>query len=637
MAQKIELKDERPLQTFWLKNFKAVNTVASRIAEPDDSCFYDLTNAQPIGQANLHSVADATFIYNFGATRIYKDWAFNLDNPHSIIPTNNQEVIFAAGTDGSMHAYYVGQTEDPTIYPPNTPVVIQIAPPGYFSGTDSLDLAQYDNGNILFIDSKGYFFWNGNVGWSPGGTRETGVTPISTPTMSPPNANGAPTQGSSIAVYNDMVWIAQGRTIYWSVPGTASTSPGGSLAGFEDFTSANGGGWDTITDSTLRSDIKALFAANGYLYVFGETSIDVISGVQTTTVGTASSTGIPITPAAVTTFQRLNISASVGTDFGESIISYGSYVFFANRYGAWQIIGSSVMSLSSDVTNNYLSGIDGTWQYLDFLHYNDAVQWINRENAMVDWVNSSGNTVQWQLDNYTPYLFKPAAACVESNKLLCAAFLVVRKNDPIMGSGNFLCMYQGYPNDTTGQNYKWWFADWTSDIGPITHITQSFVNFAPALFGYITDPVSGDCKLYQFFADDTSAPSARMMTALWDFKDLLSDKQALRAGIRVSIHGCVNPAMNVYLDTLNNSYQMPLADIGITDWVNLTDQPVQWQNSTPVIAKWNNLRNFMIYWGKPEQAFSKCLGFTVKSIRGTKFEMNSFMLDYKIGSRWVGD
>lgn len=601
MAQKIEAKTERPLQTFFLKNFAAVNTVASRMSAPQDACFWDLTNAQPIGFSNLHSINDASApIYDFGGSRVYADFNVNL---------NNIERMVIATTDGKLWLYDVGT-------PGAIPEVVNANLP--LSGTDALDIAQYDNNSFLVIDSSGYYYYTTIAGESPAGSREHGMVAISTPSH-PDTTGGSPTSGNAIAVYNNMVWIAKGRTLYYSTAGAASDSP----PGYANFTEAAAGGWETINDQTLRSDIKALFPANGLLYLFGESSVDAIGNVNVqVTVDTANITH------AVTNYTRQNITAIIGTEHVESIVAFGRLVFFCNQMGIWMIYGTTVQQASTDVNNGYMSGIDGTWQYLDFNHYNDAVQWINNDADIVDWENSAPQTVQWMLDNYQPFLFRISGGQVKTNNLFCAAFVVVRKNDPVMGSGNFLVMYQG---DASGQNYKWWFADWTADIGPITHVCCAFVNYAPALFGYIGN------KLYRFFADPASAPSARVMTALWDFGDPLSDKQALRAGIRVSLNKAQSDAaIRVNLDTLTESYPIPLGDVGTVDWVNDIENLVPWQNNVPTPAAWQNWRNFLYYHGRAPESYSKNLGFTLRTQRGTQFELNLFALDYKVGPRWVG-
>jgi hypothetical protein len=598
MAQKIEDKTERPLQTYWQKQFAAVNTVANRIAPPQEGCFWDLTNAQPIGFANLHSINGADGpIYDFGAHRVYADFNVNI---------GNQEYLLIATRDGYLFSYKVGA--------PWSSAVTQIA--SGLATDGSLDIAQYDNTTALIVTNAGttsnpsYYAWQGG----------TSITPIATTSNAAGNEPSAPVKGQAIAVYQNMVWIADGRTLFFSKPGSSQDTP----PAYTDFSTADGGGWEIIRDSTLKSDIKALFALNGLLYVFGEQSIDVIGNVQqqVTTAG-----GAPTGSTA--SYTRQNISSIVGTDQVESIMAYGPLIFFANRYGVWMIAGVTVSLASTDVNNGYYSGIDGTWQYLDWNHYNDAIQWINSAGAIVDWQNSSGNTVHWTFAGGQPFLFKISGGQVRSNNLLCAAFLVVRKNDPTMGSGNFLALYQG---DATGSSYKWWFADWTSDIGPITHICTANVNYAgPNLFGYINN------KLYQFFADDQAAeaPAARIMTPLWDFGDPLSDKQALRAGIRVSLVTQANPAVDVHLDTLTGSHPIALGDIGALDWVNSTEQITPWQSAAHAAVKWQSLRNYMIYWGRAPPGFSKHLGFTVRTQHGTQFELNAFLLDYKVGPRWI--
>jgi hypothetical protein len=35
------------------------------------------------------------------------------------------------------------------------------------------------------------------------------------------------------------------------------------------------------------------------------------------------------------------------------------------------------------------------------------------------------------------------------------------------------------------------------------------------------------------------------------------------------------------------------------------------------------------------QCFAKYLGFTLQTYRGVTFELNSFLLDYKMGARWI--
>jgi hypothetical protein len=95
-------------------------------------------------------------------------------------------------------------------------------------------------------------------------------------------------QNVGIATFSGRVWIAQGRTVYYSAAGS-----------YSDFTSVSAGAV-TLTDSTLHGNIQYLLSANNFLYIFGDDSINVFSDVRVTTSGT-------------TLFTNTNVSASVGS------------------------------------------------------------------------------------------------------------------------------------------------------------------------------------------------------------------------------------------------------------------------------------------------------------------------------------
>jgi len=175
---------------------------------------------------------------------------------------------------------------------------------------------------------------------------------------------------------------------------------------------------------------------------------------------------------------------------------------------------------------------------------------------------------------------------------------------------------------------KWWSSD-IADVGPLTYIVSAMVDSAPALFGFVGN------KLYQLMADPTSAPAARIMTSLWDLNDPLTDKQAIRAGIRMMLAG--NPddaAVKVMLDTVEDSYPVSLSTIGAPEWSNQTKQTAEWQTGGNEVD-WN-IPNppFLSYWGRAPQCWSPYVGFTVTTKAGTLFEINSFSLDYKLAARW---
>src|ERR1700759_2701302 len=227
MAQKVEDKSERPLQSYSFKNFLAVNTTNQRTGIPNEA-FANLVNAQPIGAANIHSIADiSAALHNYGADTIYTDIGANIANVEHIV---------AAASNGKLFDYNVA-----------TQAATQINGASSLAGSGTT-FAQWQNSNVLMIDSSGYYQWNG------------------TGNIAPVTGTGAPTSGQAIAVYQNRVWIAQGRVLFYSAPGS-----------FSDFTTASGGGFSSLVDPALRSIITALFAANGYLYVFGIGSVNAIS------------------------------------------------------------------------------------------------------------------------------------------------------------------------------------------------------------------------------------------------------------------------------------------------------------------------------------------------------------------------
>jgi hypothetical protein len=140
--------------------------------------------------------------------------------------------------------------------------------------------------------------------------------------------------GSCIASFSGRVWIANGRTLYYTAAGTNN-----------DFASVSAGNI-IFNDETLIGDITQIVAANNFLYVFGINSINVISDVRINT-----STG-------ATLYTNTNISAAVGSDLPYAMLPYFRSIVFMNRYGIYALVGSTTSKLSD--------ALDGVFQYIDF-------------------------------------------------------------------------------------------------------------------------------------------------------------------------------------------------------------------------------------------------------------------------------
>jgi len=135
-----------------------------------------------------------------------------------------------------------------------------------------------------------------------------------------------------VATFSGRVWVAQGRTVYYSAAGF-----------YSDFTSVSAGAL-TLTDSTLHGNIVQLLAANNFLYIFGDDSINVFSDVRVVTGG-------------VTIFTNTNVSASVGTKRPYAIFPYFRSVLFMNDYGVYALVGSTTSKLS-DSLDGMIPNID---------------------------------------------------------------------------------------------------------------------------------------------------------------------------------------------------------------------------------------------------------------------------------------
>jgi hypothetical protein len=146
-----------------------------------------------------------------------------------------------------------------------------------------------------------------------------------------PVINNEPNVG--VSAFSGRVWVAFGRSVAYSAAGS-----------YSDFTSVSAG-TIVITDSTLHGNIEQIVAANNFLYVFGDDSINVFSDVRVTTAGT-------------TLFTNTNVSASVGSKNSYAIFPYFRSVLFMNDYGVYALVGSTTSKLSDS--------LDGMFANIDF-------------------------------------------------------------------------------------------------------------------------------------------------------------------------------------------------------------------------------------------------------------------------------
>lgn len=521
--------DPAQLRTKFFSKFQGVYTKASRSAIPDDY-FYDLVNLIPIGDENAHVVNNiSASLFNYGADVIYWSQGVNLNGTEYLVNFSSNGKIFFYSINGQTSTWINSGT--------------------LLSGSGSR-CTQWQNTNILFIDSTGYYSYDGT-------------------TFAIITGTGVPTAGTDIAVYANYVWIVNARQLFVNGLGAGNTFGAASWA------SSAGAQVVALIDPSIRGSIQRMIAANGYLYLFGATSINAISDVY------VPSGASP--PAAA--FSNQNIQALIGSDQPGSVFPYDRFIMFASRYGAHTLFGVSSPKVSGD--------IDGTWQYVDFTQ---AI---------------SGGQV------------------VVAN-ILCGAFLLkclANTSGGIPARTILALWFQ--TSDTspatgvTETTDVWWFAN----FGALTFVVPGILNNTPTLFGFIGN------QLYQMFADPTTAPAVSAKTKLWPMEDEVQRKECITAGYE-AFYYIFGSQVSLTLDTDNISIPLNLIqNIAQGNWINTVGTQGQWVNSTPVTGGWLSPSIYL----SPADAqggFGHHVGLTLAAT-GYQFELHFFGLDYKLRDRWL--
>ena len=136
--------------------------------------------------------------------------------------------------------------------------------------------------------------------------------------------------GTGVETAFQRVWIINGALLQFSGPGS-----------IWNFATSIGGGSVTSNDSFLRVGYTRLIQTNGFLYLIGDSSINYISGVQTT--------GSPPT----TTYTNQNADPEVGTPYPQTADVFGRNIVFANSFGVHVSYGAAVTKVSEALDGVY--------------------------------------------------------------------------------------------------------------------------------------------------------------------------------------------------------------------------------------------------------------------------------------------
>jgi hypothetical protein len=204
-------------------------------------------------------------------------------------------------------------------------------------------------GGIVIGSPRGLYAWDGTTLSSPGdpspewlSNEVPGVDPIS------PMPQGLPGI-YCMEVYNERLWVAGKNVISFSAPSNGA-----------NFSTTLGGGSFGYYGDKLTYAYMDLAANAGYMYVFGDSSTDIISNLQ------FSGAGSPTSPFT-TNFTYSNLDPMVGHGFPRPVGRWGRYFVMCNgdprngaetdpqagRGGIYEMTGADAQLISQKVTSIY--------------------------------------------------------------------------------------------------------------------------------------------------------------------------------------------------------------------------------------------------------------------------------------------
>lgn len=368
---------ESSSERFILEKFGTLNTKAKRTSI-DDNEFAWLENMMPIGDGNLRALYDngasiytptggrtilLSFPYNLAAISY---WAVFLDNGTAVqvrqsdgatttissvantfrCTTGNTPgcaqwgskyllIVCDDSVRGSTNGYFIW--DGTSLFGAGSlqpQAVITNAGAGYGSvptigfsggtGTGATATAVVTNGSVTAVNitnpGSGYLVGETVTLTFTGGTPTTPAT--ATITIMPFGVSGL-----CIEVYSGRIWVGAPQAVPTTITFSAPNNVG-------NFSTALGGGSFQAADSFLRYRVVALRQSNGFLYYWGDSSINVISNVQTG--------GSPTT----TTFNNSNVDPQVGTQWRDSIQPFGRAMVFPNSSGVYALYGGAAEKVS---------------------------------------------------------------------------------------------------------------------------------------------------------------------------------------------------------------------------------------------------------------------------------------------------
>jgi hypothetical protein len=533
------------------KPVKGINTQVTRDAI-DDEEFSWLENMQPIGK-DLYSMVDATNeIPNVGsnANPIVYFYMYN-SNKNSTSFVSFDQYVFIAFQTGTAAVYnastggLVAQSTTTSIFYPGTSTF----------GTPLPQASQYSPGGIVIVSNatvNGYFAADTTGIYFPGQGAPLWLTSGTTGETMPSG-----TQGATVGVWQGRVWSALGVTYLSSAPGDGT-----------DYTIANGATSQISTDPFIKRQYLSIQQANGFLYLFGDSSVNVISNIQ--------SSG---SPTVTTTFNNQNVDPQIGASWQNTVQTFGRGLIYANTTGVYALFGGATQKVSDQ--------LDGIFD--------------DNGNFIASLSLTQG----------------PSSAVAMINNQRCYLLLVPLRGPFDSVKRNALVVWDGK---------KWFVASQSPDL---IFIGTQMINSQPSAWG--TDGISlyklfsssngsmltkiWQTKLFNGSGFQITKSAYRIFTHIFD-----------QIGSGVTEFATVDSQL-INAPLVEQAFTQ--SDVFLVTWINASSQMVQWVNSSNSNISWNADGNEgFIGTGLSINTRGNMIGWTATS-RSAKFVLSEEIMVYQ--------
>jgi hypothetical protein len=331
------IQSDNPPQHFALGDWKGLNQQARRGSIDDQEEFWN-ENLFAVGPGNLrscwgHGPAIYTAPAGTSILRVFFGFTGNTTPQFQKPPPGRLGWMFLS--DGTIDEVdldtkavrHVGAAWQPIA--PQYWASAKVWRPQFFASQAG------QQGGVLFGSPKGLYAWDGTTLSKPGDQAPDWLTDSAETTGTTFTMPSGLPGIYAMEVYQSRLFVAGKDVISFSAPSNGA-----------DFSTADGGGSFGYFGDKLTYSYMDLCASAGYLYVYGDSSIDLIANVQ------LSGQGTPEAPFT-TNMNYENIDPQVGQRFPRPVGRIGRYMQMYTGAGIFECRGGEAREISLKLSNLY--------------------------------------------------------------------------------------------------------------------------------------------------------------------------------------------------------------------------------------------------------------------------------------------